>query len=80
MTVIYLAKVRAARTALNLAESMSSDPVLRAAARARALGQVMRREQRLKQPQLAEVVFLDTRMAELRKSLRRRAKAQPRDY
>jgi hypothetical protein len=71
MSVIYLPKVRAARAALNLAESLSSDPVLRAAARARALGEVMRRERLARQPQLAEVVVLPTRLT---------VRAAPKDY
>jgi alcohol dehydrogenase class IV len=61
MGVIQIARVRAARQARNLAEAMSSDPSVRARARTRAIAEINRREQRLKQPrQLAEVVVLPT--------------------
>lgn len=72
MSVILMSRLRAARQAKNLAESMSSDPAVRQRARLRALGEVMRRERQVRHPQLAEVVYLDTRIFELRKSLRRR--------
>jgi hypothetical protein len=61
MGVVHIAKVRAARQAQNLAESLSSDPVVRARARARAIAEINRREQRRLQPrQPAEVVVLPT--------------------
>jgi hypothetical protein len=64
MGVILMANVRAARTAKNLAESLSSDPMVRRMARQRAIAELNRREKRLKEPrQLAEVVVLRPRMA-----------------
>jgi hypothetical protein len=78
MSVIYLANVRAARAARNLAESLSSDPMVRYAARVRAIAAIARREQRWMNPQPAEVIYLDTRIAELRASLRRSNRRRPR--
>jgi hypothetical protein len=65
MSVIYLQNVLDARAARNLAESMSSDPQVRAMARMRARAEVKRRENRRKeraQQEPAEVVVLATRL------------------
>jgi hypothetical protein len=78
MSVIYLANVRAARAARNLAESLSSDPAVRRAARVRAIAAINKREQRWKNPQPAEVIYLDTRIAELGRASW--SSGNPKDY
>jgi hypothetical protein len=59
MSVIYLQKVLDARAARNLAESMSPDPKVRAAARRRARAETHRREVRRLQQEPAEVLVLE---------------------
>lgn len=64
MSVILIDNARARRAAINLAESMSSNPSVRAAARARALAMVNQREARRKHPFKAEVIdFIARRVA-----------------
>jgi hypothetical protein len=70
MSVVLITNWIAARAARYMAESMSSDPAIRAAARARAIAAVNRREQRAKRPYLAEVVQLDTRRTAPRRPVR----------
>jgi hypothetical protein len=64
--IISISKWRAMRQAVNLAETMSSDPMIRARARIRSMKEVARREQREKNPVPAQVVQLDTRSYEVR--------------
>jgi hypothetical protein len=59
MSVVLIAHWRAARQASNLAEALSSDLQVRAAARVRAMAEVTRREQRARNPVPAPVVLLD---------------------
>lgn len=77
MSVILITNWRAARQARNLAEALSSDPRISEPARARSLAEVMRREKRARNPVPAEVIYLDTRLYELRASLRRSRARRP---